>query len=98
MCITFNDEPISATLADLHHQQHEGQHQSGDGHVAEDLTQPSREVGLQRLLDHIKHTSFPTEDENIVVTPSRTSQRGNDARHDHLKGPQSKEGGMVTMV
>ena len=60
-------------LADSHHEQYEGQHQSGVRSRAEHFTKPGGEVGLQRLSDDIKHTFFPTEERRMIVTELKSS-------------------------
>lgn len=62
------------SAVDSHHKQHEGQHQSRVGGIAEHFAKPGREVRLKSLLDHIKHTLFPTEDKRMSVTECRDSK------------------------
>lgn len=54
-------------------------------------------------MDHIKHMLFPTKDKSIIETAGRGNQHENDNfaignKFDYLKGPQSKDGGIVTIV
>lgn len=56
---------------------------------------PSKEI------DHIKHMIFPTKDKRMIVTEGQVTKLkmpGPLNKHPYLKGPQSKEGGMVTIV
>lgn len=90
---------VTAThsAGDSHHEQDKRKHQPRVRGITEHLTEPGREIWLQRLLDHIKHPVLTTVEKKFISDKFyQNTDTLNLSRY--LKGPQSKEGGMVTMV